>query len=708
MVDEDTKKILEKFENKLKEKIDVEDALPSNEAISKEYVTFREESMGAPESAYEKLCNFSERIIKVRPKEKDRFELETAIDLAHLNLTPMGANSFAVLLALFIIFLGVMYTIIKLLFAKTISIEGVPIFVLFVSLLSAAIVVKPISRLPILFANRWRLKASNQMVLAMLYVVMYMRHTPNLERALKFSAEHITGILSLDLKKVFWDIETSKCSSLKESLDHYLQKWIKTNPEFVESFHLIESSLYEPCEERRLQLLDKSLEVILEGTYEGMLHYAHDLRNPITMLHMLGVVLPILGLVMFPLVGSFLQGLIKWYHLAILYNIVLPIVIYYVGMELLSRRPTGYGESESVKQWTDLDLGLLFLSIFIGGIIVLIGLSPLIIHVIEPNYDLNLGANFGRFLDYKDGNGPYGVGAMLVSFLVPLGIALGISLYYITRTKESVQIRNNTKTLENEFVSGLFQLGNRVGEGIPSELAFEKVAQVMSGTRTGDLFSKITINLRKLGLSLKEAIFNPQVGAIVGYPSSLVESTMKILVESSRKGPKVVSQSLVSISAYVNNIHKVNERLKDLLAEVISSMKSQISFMAPLIAGIVVGIASMVTVIISKLGDLFTQIGSAGEDVPINLANIVNIFNIKEVIPLYHFQIVVGLYVLQVAIILTILANGVENGTDKLNEKYLIGKNVRRSVFLYTLIAAVTTFIFTLLAGGILMFTQAS
>ena len=159
---------------------------------------------------------------------------------------------------------------------------------------------------------------------------------------------------------------------------------------------------------------------------------------------------------------------------------------------------------------------------------------------------------------------PYGVGALLLSFFIPLGVAIGISMYYIARTKESVKIREDTRTLEREFASGLFQLGNRVGEGIPAELAFERVAQVMSGTRTGDFFAKVTVNLRKMGMSLKDAIFNTKIGAIIGYPSSLVESTMKILVESSKKGPKVVAQSLVSISTYVNSLHKVNERYSKL------------------------------------------------------------------------------------------------------------------------------------------------
>ena len=52
---------------------------------------------------------------------------------------------------------------------------------------------------------------------------------------------------------------------------------------------------------------------------------------------------------------------------------------------------------------------------------------------------------------------------------------------------------------------------------------------------------------------------------------------MKVLVESSRKGPMVVSRALLSIADYLDKIYKVSERLKDLLSEITSSMKSQVS-----------------------------------------------------------------------------------------------------------------------------------
>ena len=70
-----------------------------------------------------------------------------------------------------------------------------------------------------------------------------------------------------------------------------------------------------------------------------------------------------------------------------------------------------------------------------------------------------------------------------------------------------------------------------------------------------------------MGMSLEEAIFNLNRGAIIYYPSNLISTSMRILIESVKKGLKIAAQSLMSISEYLKNINKVEQRLKDLLAE---------------------------------------------------------------------------------------------------------------------------------------------
>ena len=243
----------------------------------------------------------------------------------------------------------------------------------------------------------------------------------------------------------------------------------------------------------------------------------------------------------------------------------------------------------------------------------------------------------------------------------------------------------------------MFQLGNRLGDGLPAEIAFGKVANAMEGTISGSFFSLVSANIRKLGMSVKRAIFDSEHGALISFPSNLIESSMKVLVQSIKKGPRIAAQALTDVSRYIKEIHSVNERLRDLMADIISSMNAQIKFLTPAIAGIVIGITSMVTAILGKLG---TQLQDVTADSAAGGVGLVSLFG--DGIPTYFFQIVVGLYVVQITYILTILVNGIENGSDKLNEKYQLGNNLIRSTILFCVISFIVMVLFNLIASRIL------
>ena len=701
--DKEIDEILAKYRKKLDKRInssDIERYTPDPE-FSREYLKFREEAMSKGVTSYEKWCKFSSSIIKAGAPTKGREELEGNIERAHLDITPGDARSFGILISGIVILLSLFVGVASYLANGGL---GIP-FVSSLIILIAFLMIGPLTNIPKGIATKIRLKIGNQMVLCILYLVIYMRHTSNLENAIKFTADFIGNPLALDLRKIFWDVEVGKYTTIKESLDHYLITWRATHLEFVNSFHLVISSLYEPSEDRRLELLDKSLNVILEGIHDKMMRYAQDLKNPITMIHMLGVILPLLGLVIFPLVGVFMGGSVKWWMLAILYNLMLPFIVYSVGNNILAKRPSSSGEVE-IKP--DSPKAALTFSVFLLIVFVLIGISPFLIHVLDPSFDVQF---FGGelLLDFECGSGtcfgPFGFGALLLSLFIPLGLILSIGIYYGVKTNRFMKLRARIKKLETEFSSALFQLGTRIGDGIPSEVAFKDVAGVMQGTPTGNFFKDVYHNLSKLGMTLKEAIFDRERGAIVSTPSSLVRSSMQVLLESAKKGPKIVSHSLISISNYVNNVHRVNERLRDLLADIIASMQSQIKFMAPVIGAIVVGLASMIVTIIARLQAMLDSINSgelSADAVGFDIGGFANLFQKTEAIPGYFFQIIVGVYIVQIIYVLSVLNNGIEYGVDELNEKNSIGKNMLKSGLLYIILSLIFILLFNRLANLVL------
>lgn len=707
---------------------------------SEDFQDFKDEILPNHFNFYEKACNFCGNIISIRADPKKRQTLLESLETCHLNTTPEGVSAFAIMFPI-----AFMITSIIVSFLVTTFLMGgeSTMFFIVISVISGVMLIIPLSSFPALLANNWRLKASNQMVMSVFYIVSYMRHTSNLELAIKFTSDHISPPLSIDFKKLMWNVETSKYDSMKESIDKYLESWKKYNMEFVEVMHLVESSLYESTDKKRLDTLEKALTLILESTYEKMLHFAQNLKSPITMLHMMGVILPILGLVILPLVVSFMDG-IYWYHISVLYNVFLPAGVWYLGKSILSTRPNGYGQADitelnpELKKHTNVDIKFFgieksvkpkYISMVIIAVFVLIGFSPIITYsileaqgsnwdiifddvlddgiVFSTNTEVITNAKFS-FLGYRENDkgvvvGPYGLGSTLISIAFPLGLALGLSFYYDSKTKKLMMIRAKTKELEGEFASALFQLGNRVGDGLPAEIAFEKVSEVMENTPSGRFFDMVTNNIATLGMGVEEAIFHKKYGALTKFPSALIESSMKVFVESAKKGPDVAAQSLINISTYIKEMHRVDERLKDLMAEITGSMTSQINFLAPLISGIVIGLTSMITTILNTLGN---QLSSFQTD-PTGAATatttgggLLDLFG--DSIPTYYFQAVVGIYVVQITFILTQMLNTIENGYDPLNEDYMLGQYLKKSGTKYCAIAFVIILLFNLIAGSVI------
>ena len=67
---------------------------------TKEYQEFKAEFLPKHMGLYEKLCNLSEKIFKIKPDEKKAVILQEAIDITHLDITPAGAVSFSFLIPL--------------------------------------------------------------------------------------------------------------------------------------------------------------------------------------------------------------------------------------------------------------------------------------------------------------------------------------------------------------------------------------------------------------------------------------------------------------------------------------------------------------------------------------------------------------------------------------------------------------------------------
>ncbi len=685
---------MDKYRKKLEKELHPEDMQPDiSNSYSDAYKNFKKDQISAAHGFYEKACAFSEKVLHVTTKPKDEETLKTQMELAHINVTPAGVYSFAVLAGLLVILGSVVVGL--LLTNLMLSIIGI---------FGSVIVIFYLIGFPTQLYKEWRTKAADQLVLAILYLSIYIENTSNLEHAVYFASKHLPPPISLDFMKVLWDVEIKKYSSIQESLEVYSSTWRDEDREFVEAIQLIESSLHEPTNADRLKTIGKAVEIILQGTEEHMIHFAHNLQSPVQTIHMLGIVLPVLGLVMLPMLSAFMGASINWWVLALFYNILLPVIVFFLAQRVLSLRPAGSNNTDQYVALKDLKdkpgfkLGNMKINFppLLAALVafILIAALPIL-------YFVDIASLSREALNE--------VIFSLTSLFASMGLlaAVGISMatYYFIKVSFIITDKREVSAIEREFSSAIFQLANRIGENVPTETAFIRVAEDMPNSKITNLFKLIDFNIRQQGMSLRDAILDSKHGAILHYPSAIIRSVMNLVIEGSKKGSAIVASSLRTISQYLNSIHKVDERLKDLLADTVSSMDMQVKMFIPVISGIVVALAIFTMTILRNLSGQVSgldgtagSIGSAGFSSGI----IGSIFQVKYMIPPPIFQAIVGIYLIEVTFILTFLLNGIINGSDEIELKYSLSKNLIMTTVLYIIVTIVCSMMFTSLVGPIL------
>ncbi len=628
-------------------------------------------------------------LFKFSVSEKDRLALENQINTLNLRITPEQV------MASSIVIIGIFLAISIIVFIVTFSIT---FFIL--SLTLTFVAYKYVKGYPKSKLQERKLKGSTELVMAVLYMVIYMRHSANLEGAVKFVSDNLEGPLSYDFKKVLWDVQSKNYNTVKESLDIYVNQWKETNPEFVDAVFLVASSMYQVSDEKRLDLLDKALDRILQGTLETMVHYSNALKNPIEGIYMLGISLPVFGLITLPIIGAFLAELISSRALIIVYNFLLPLGVFFMIQKVLSSRPVAFSYPDvsnhplvPPKGKFNLTFGEKTIAIPIlpiSLIIFIAGLLPFIAYLaISP---------FGGISSEWD---------IYISLIPIVMTSIAIFSYTYLSTFQRLKIRNGIEMLESQFANTAFQLANRISEGFPVEVASLKVAESMHGTESSDFFYKMVDNMQKLGMDSESAIFDPRNGALTYFPSHLVAAAMKIMLQGAKKSLEIASSSLSNVARYLGNVHTITEKIRDVLSETLSDLSFQSSIVAPMISGIVVGLTSMIMMILTSMNLQMEQLQSqaASSEAGFGLSSMwsVGLFSVRDAIPLTTFQLIVGVYFIEVVILMMYLATRIEHAGDPIRQSQRVGKTliIGTSVYLFVTLGV------TILFGGLTKFALA-
>ncbi|OGI15977.1 hypothetical protein A3K63_01340 [Candidatus Micrarchaeota archaeon RBG_16_49_10] len=621
--------------------------------VSREYSNFLDsEKRMRKLSAYERICRFSESLLPISPGKDTQRKFQEAIDFAHLKITPKGSFSFSVITTL-LLFVCLLIT--KVLGTLSFSL-------MFLGLILLIPVFYFLYNYPMRLLLSYKIKASTEMVLCTIYMSVSMKVRPNLENAVKFTAANLSGPLAIDLNELIWATYSGKYSSIDRALDDFIEKWKTENSEFTESMNLIKSAFFKAFGERE-KVLDEAVSVVLEGTKDRMKRYSQDLQPVLNMLNALGILLPLIGMILFPMMSFFMPEAVKPLALILGYNIFLPIFIVFLMSSFLKKRPASFHQPEIIEPKKLLSFE----------------------HLAALLFTVLLGS-FGLY-KVLTGTEKFSFPLLMYSTLVTVAISGGIIIYCFLSTLKSLKLRNEIVQMESELGVVLFQLGYHVRGGSSIESSLEKITPRIKELKVHSLFVSTLNNINSFGLTFGDALFNRQNGVIYRYPSRLIRAVMNAVVEISKSGSVFLSSSLVSISNFLKNMNTVEEYLREILAEVTSAMKVQALMLAPLATGIVVALSALMMSLLVNLSEWIASfkdtlggygpIGAAGSGV------FESLIQINQITPVHYFQIIVGVYMIEVVSILSYFLSVIETGDDKIMRRYTLGKMLLIATFIY-------------------------
>jgi len=163
-----------------------------------------------------------------------------------------------------------------------------------------------------------------------------------------------------------------------------------------------------------------------------------------------------------------------------------------------------------------------------------------------------------------------------------------------------------------------------------------------------------------------------------------------------------LSDSMISISNYLKNMEEVEEHLKEMLSEVISTMRIQGLVLSPITSGVVVSLTAMMMHMLVNLSgwvkSFQSQLGGYGPIGSVGGGIFSSILTIDKIIPIHYFQIIVGIYMIEIVTMLSLFLSKIEYGNEKIQRNYDLGK-----MLLYTfLIYSVTTIVLYLILTSVI------
>jgi hypothetical protein len=566
--------------------------------------------------------------------------------------------------------------------AMTMMLTGISLVIL------PLILVHALKNYPKTYAKYLQIRSLGDVPEVLSYLVMYLKLIPNLENSVKFTASESTTILAADLRKLVWDLEIRVYYGIEDAVADFAVRWGRWSEYFKRSLHLLCSSIQEREEASRIITLDRSLDVSLEGTKETMNQFVNRLHQPTVMLYSIGIMIPLSLVAMLPAAG--LVGVkITIVQVFLLYDVLLPLFVFVYSRNILLSRPATFNPPSIPADHPEV-VGInkkqrLCLAFLLGIGVGLPGIFFLSLPVLFPHGSSN---QLLSWLFADQGVTSY----FPVTLFFIWGVGAAISFYCLSVYRPHKKVRDGIKQMEKEFGDALYILGKRISEEKSPEEGFLYTARTMEGAHIAEVFRQTSYNLTAMHVNFHDAMFNDEFGSLRHVYSDRIKAILRLFVEGTKKSQQAVSASLIRIADHLKQLQEVEQKIKDMLYELTSTIQTTVSIFAPLIAGVTLSITALITKVITSL---HTAISSETMTVASpTFSGMAEAFTLENVRPEF-FVLVIGVYLIQLVVLLTRLTNGINEGDDKATYMYRLGKTLPLALLIFSLTIVVGQWFFS-------------
>jgi len=674
-------------------------------------VTKTADSKKPGKSGFVKFCKWSYRRIKSKNSKFDE-KYRQAIDFLGWNLTAdefaSGQKMSMVLGFALSAVIGLCASYFGLIsLSGGISMDNLPFLGMLavIPMAASAMVVK----MPLNAAETEKMNSMTYVPEIVNYLVMSMKLSPNLEKAIQFAAEHGRGKIADDFKKLLWDVDIGVYNTVEEGLDDLAYKWGDYSSVLKHALMQIRASVIEANDARRLALLDKAVADVIEGIKAEMSTYSRKLHAPAIYLYYLGVLLPLMLVIILPIGSVFTgAGLADRNLLFVLYNIIIPTATFLFARNLLKKRPPTYtppvipDDFPGIPPKHKLFYGKNKKTFPVLALAIIAALAVLLFSFMANNTITQLsfsGTDFGidpfhmvtleeaknniwgTFNDtgFEWGGIKY-VTPIWMIYGVLLSVVSFISVYLYFDSKYKKEAQDHIKKLEDEFNDAIYVLASRLGENRPMEEALSHSVKFLGpGSLVGtEIFATITKNISMMGLTLRSAIFDSNYGALKHVPSNLIQSAMTILSDSVELGTNVAARSIMSLSSQIRDSKKIDENLRKMLEDLTSMMNSMAIMIAPMVLGITTALQKIV---LNALTNITKATSPGGASAAMGTGGMGNMLSgagsaqqAANIINPTDFLLIIGFYVIELVIILMYFTMNIQEGDNKIIVKMAIAK----------------------------------